>query len=124
MTDTMQDIRRTVLRLMAYTRGRSIRTAEDLSSWRAPGRFDFLISDLVTAAGGRSSLPEEQAKSISQKLGYTWDDSIRGSIETALAQYGVSLSNEKYQNPDYSTPSREKLLKGSLNVRRLKGRSW
>jgi hypothetical protein len=104
---------------MAYTQGGPLRTAEDLSSWRAPGRFEFLISDLVTAAGGRSSLPEDQAKTISQKLGYTWDDSIKGSIETALAQYGVALSSEKYESPNYSTPSREKILKGSQHVLKL-----
>lgn len=121
---TLDSIQKTALRLLAYTKGGRNRKAEDLASWRTPARFEFLVSDLVTAAGGRSELPEKQAAVISQKLGYTWDDEIKKALSVGLAAYGITLSSEDYSQPDYSTPSREQLLSASKRVDRIKGKPW
>ncbi len=120
---SLDSIQKTVLHLLAYTRGGKSHSAEDLMSWRSPSRFEFLVSDLVTSAGGRSELPEKQVEIAVQKLGYTWDEGIKRALATGLKPYGITMSTEDYEAPDYSTPTRETLLKGS-KIRKLKGKSW
>lgn len=124
MKQSLEDIQKTVVHLLAYTRGGRVRKAEDLAT-KHPIRIEFLVSDILTMAGGRSEFPEARAKYMAEKEQFTWTEGLKSALATSLAAVGITLTPESWTPPDYSTPTRKKIMEGSdKKVRRLKGKPW
>jgi hypothetical protein len=123
----LEKIRLTAVKILGLVRGTPPNrvASGDLASWRTPGRLDYLIESIVTNAG-KSTIPVDQAKERAIEFGFTWDPAMEEAIEQLLKPLGISLSKDKYESPNYDTPTREKLLQSAgPRVRRvLRGISW
>lgn len=123
---SLDRVRKTMARLLQFM-GAQSRHGEDLSSWRTPGRLDFLVQSIVTDAGGKTEIAEKEVQHKAQKMGYSWDTGLRDTLASRLSSYGISLSGDEFQAPDYTPKSRNELLKASNKTQirgRIPGKRW
>jgi len=124
----IKQVQGTLVKLMAYMQKR--RTASDPGDYRTTGRFDVLVQSLRVEAGfyPKSEIPLERAKEITEgTYAFEWDDAFERRLLTALSAYGIGFSDVDYKKKDYSTPTREELLKASRNrkpVKVIAGKHW
>ena len=103
------------------------RSAVDMAPFRNPARPDFIVWWALENFGGTGGVPLEALKVEASKAGFTWDDSMRETFNVRLSAYGMQVTDDTWTPPNYSTPTRDRLLSGSetkKRVSRLVGKFW
>ena len=99
----------------------------DMAPYQSPARNDFIVWHALELFGGTGGIPLAALQDECLKAGYTWDDTMRQMFDARLKAYGMRVTDDDWKQPDYSTPTRERLVKGEeirRQVNRLVGKFW